>query len=617
MAKSITAHLLLLFSLFFSGSNSGVVSKGSRMYPFACSNNPIKSCRSYLYHISRGLSIVDVAKFYNVQTSEIKPIKRHGVEDYLIQVPCSCGVANGTTGYFYSTLYDVKSGDTLFGITNEIYSGQVLTEGRTGLLAGETLPIHLLCGCLNVNAEMVVTYTIQDNDTASGIADLLSSSLGGIKRLNTELEDLTFIDVGWVLFVPTIDPNAVVPDSNEKKKRTVPIVLGIVIPAAIMATAAILVYLYRRRKLQKSEINIEDPKAKTTAKIPTSKSIASLKIQSLRRESLENSLAAFETERPVIFGLDEIEQATANFEESRKIGEGGYGSVYFGVLGEQEAAIKKMKSSKSKEFFAELKVLGKVHHINVVELIGYSTGDDHLYLVYEYVRNGSLSDHLHDPLLKGHQALSWNARAQIALDAARGIEYIHDHTKARYVHRDIKTSNILLDEGLRAKVADFGLAKLVERSNEEDCIATRLVGTPGYLPPESVLELQMTSKTDVFAFGVVLAELITGLRALIRDNREANKMKSLISVISSVFQAEETESALEAIIDGNLKGSYPIDEVNKMAELAFWCLSDEAVDRPEMHEIVVKLSHILMSSIEWEASLGGSSQVFTGVFNGR
>ncbi|CAL5373510.1 unnamed protein product [Camellia sinensis] len=113
--------------------------------------------------------------------------------------------------------------------------------------------------------------------------------------------------------------------------------------------------------------------------------------------------------------------------------------------------IKKMRSNKSKEFFAELKVLCKIHHINVVELLGYASGDDHLYLVYEYIQNGSVSDHLHDPLLKGHQPLSSTARTQIALDAVKGIEYIHDHTKARYVHRDIKTSNILLDETLRAK----------------------------------------------------------------------------------------------------------------------------------------------------------------------
>ncbi|GMP87600.1 hypothetical protein CsSME_00039907 [Camellia sinensis var. sinensis] len=129
-----------------------------------------------------------------------------------------------------------------------------------------------------------------------------------------------------------------------------------------------------------------------------------------------------------------------------------------------------MRSNKSKEFFAELKVLCKIHHINVVELLGYASGDDHLYLVYEYIQNGSVSDHLHDPLLKGHQPLSWTARTQIALDAAKGIEYIHDHTKARHVHCDIKTCNILLNETLRAKVADFGLAKFVFHRDCCPCI---------------------------------------------------------------------------------------------------------------------------------------------------
>ncbi|KAJ0047930.1 hypothetical protein Pint_15514 [Pistacia integerrima] len=280
--------------------------------------------------------------------------------------------------------------------------------------------------------------------------------------------------------------------------------------------------------------------------------------------------ATFESERPVIYSVEEIEEATFNFDDSMKIGEGGYGSVYVGTLKEQEVAIKKMKSSRSKEFLSELKVLCKIHHINVVELLGYASSDNHFYLIYEYVQHGSLNEHLHDPLLK--------------VDAASGIEYIHDHTKARYVHRDIKTSNILLDQGHRAKVADFGLARLVERSNEEDFVATRLVGTPGYIAPESVRELQMTSKTDVFAFGVVLAEL---------------------------------EAALEADVDPNLSGSYPMEQVYKMAELSENCLSEEAADRPEMREIVQTLSQILMSSIEWEASLSGASQVFTGLYNGR
>ncbi|KAK9090759.1 hypothetical protein Sjap_023936 [Stephania japonica] len=283
------------------------------------------------------------------------------------------------------------------------------------------------------------------------------------------------------------------------------------------------------------------------------------------RNSSGADVTAFESEKPVIFSIQEVEEATTGFSESRKIGEGGFGCVYLGVLGDKEVAIKKMKSSKSKEFFAELKVLCKIHHINVVELLGYASGNDHLYLVYEYIQNGSLSDHLHDPLLQGHQPLSWTARAQIALDAARGIEYIHDHTKTRYVHRDIKTSNILIDEGLRAKVADFGLAKLVERTGEEDFLATRLVGTPGYLPPESVRELHMTYKTDVFAFGVVLAELVTGKRALIRDKQDLNKMKSLISVVNEIFRNEYPENALEAMIDSNIRNSCPMEEVYKVS----------------------------------------------------
>ncbi|KAK3228096.1 hypothetical protein Dsin_007958 [Dipteronia sinensis] len=327
-------------------------------------------------------------------------------------------------------------------------------------------------------------------------------------------------------------------------------------------------------------------------------------------------VATFQSERLVTYSLEEIYEATSNFDESRKIGEGGYGSVYIGTLKERDVAIKKMMSSKSREFLAELKVLCKIHHINVVELIGYATGDNHLYLIYEYIKNGSLNDHLHDPLLKGYSPLSWTARSLVALDAARGIEYIHDHTKARYVHRDIKTSNILLDQGLRAKVADFGLARLVERSNEEDIIATRLVGTPGYIAPECVRELQMTSKTDVYAFGVVLAELVTGQRALNRD-KETNRVKSLATTICTIFNEQELETALQDNTDPNLKVRYPIEEVYKVAELSRWCLSEEAENRPEMREIVQILSQIAMSSIEWEATFGGSSQVFSGLISGR
>ncbi|WRX13581.1 Protein kinase domain - like 10 [Theobroma cacao] len=581
------------------------------MYSFPCSQD-IKKCDALLYHINSGLKEEQIASYYSVDPSTFRPISHGNNQDYLIPVPCSCeDIGNGTTGYFYDASYTVQENDTFAEVSARIYNGQALEVGgeEGSFITGNKVSMHLLCGCLESHSETIVTYTVQLGDVLADIATLLSANLNDVQRLNGNLtRNPDVIFAGSVLYVPMENDRIPAPKKGRRVKWTIIIVT--LSALTVLSTIALLIILIRRKKAQ--QINEEDPKP--------SKSLSarafSLQNQLLYTENIEE-VTAFESERPVIYSLEEIEEATSHFDETKKIGTGGYGCVYFGILAEQEVAIKKMKSNKSKEFFAELKVLCKIHHINVVELLGFASGDDHLYLVYEYVQNGSLNDHLHDPLLKGHQPLSWTARTQIALDAAKGIEYIHDHTKARYVHRDIKTSNILLDEGLRAKVADFGLVKLVERTNEEDLIATRLVGTPGYLPPESVMELQVTPKTDVFAFGVVLAELITGQRALVRDNREPNKMKSLITVVNKIFEEDDSESALEEVIDGNLRGSYPMEDVYKMAELAEWCLSDEAVNRPEMREIVVTLSQIVMSSVEWEASLGGSSQVFSGLFNGR
>ncbi|XP_062112500.1 lysM domain receptor-like kinase 3 [Humulus lupulus] len=610
---NLLPYLSLVFPIVYGVSPQPSNVTTSTMHTFNCSAQ-IKTCNALLYYDNEGVTKEEVASYYHVNaSSQIKSIIHGNKEDYLISVPCSCSSLYGTNGYFYNTTYKVKFGDTFQNVSTKYYSGQAwyFEDEDPIFKPNKDFPIHLLCGCSESDSQIVVTYTVQAHDTVSSIATLLSAKFDNLVGLNGNLAlNPEYIEVGWVLFVP-MEKNGINNNNTSKigMRQKWKIITGILASVTVLSMGALIVILVRRKRLQQK--NAEDPKG--LAKILNAKKSFSLQNTFTPKENFED----FDSEKPVVFSLEEIEEATGNFDESRKVGEGGYGSVYFGILGKKEVAIKKMRSNKSKEFFAELKVLCRIHHINVVELLGYACGDDHLYLAYEYVRNGSLSEHLHDPLLKGHQPLSWSARAQIALGAAKGIEYIHDHTKERYVHRDIKTTNILLDEGLRAKIADFGLAKLVGGANEDDLIATRLVGTPGYLPPESVKEFQITPKTDVFAFGVVLAELITGQRALIRDNREPNKMKSLITVVKTIFQDEDPESALQAEIDGNLRGSYPIDEIFKMAEVAESCLEEEAVDRPEMRDIVVKLSQIMMSSTEWEASLGGNSQVFSGVFTGR
>ncbi|KAL2344376.1 hypothetical protein Fmac_005661 [Flemingia macrophylla] len=611
---SFTQLLSLLLPLMVTSAFEVSV-KATYLAPLNCSAK-IKTCNASLYHITQNLTIEQIASFYSVVSSQIAPIMHGTKQDYLITVPCSCKNTSDLSGYFYDTTYRVRPNDAFEKISNLIFSGQAWPVNDTlHLHPDENLTIHIPCGCLESNSQIVTTYTVQSNDTTTMIANLLNATLAGMQSMNKVLApNLEFIDVGWVLFVPSeskgLLPSATNKDAEKKSKWTTP-VIGILVGITLFSIITTIIVILRRNIVK--QIIIED------SQVISRRSIANRTISSkysLHKEYMEDVIS-FESERPLIYNLEEIEKATNNFDETRIVGGGGYGSVYFGMLGNKEVAVKKMRSNKSKEFYAELKVLCKIHHINIVELLGYANGEDDLYLVYEYAPNGSLSDHLHDPLLKGNQPLSWNARVQIALDAAKGLEYIHDYTKARYVHRDKKTSNILLDDKLRAKVGDFGLAKLVDRTNDENFIATRLVGTPGYLPPESLKELQVTPKTDVFAFGVVLSELLTGKRALFRESQGDIKMKSLITVVNKIFQDEDPETALEDAIDKNLEASYPMEDVYKMAEIAVWCLQEDPIQRPQIRDIILALSQIVMSSTEWEASQCGNSQVFSGFCSGR
>ncbi|KAL1210948.1 LysM domain receptor-like kinase 3 [Cardamine amara subsp. amara] len=331
----------------------------------------------------------------------------------------------------------------------------------------------------------------------------------------------------------------------------------------------------------------------------------------------------FEIEKPMVFTSEEIRAATDEFSDSNLLGHGNYGSVYFGLLREQEVAVKRMTATKTKEFAAEMKVLCKVHHSNLVELIGYAATVDELFVVYEYVQKGMLKSHLHDPQSKGNTPLSWIMRNQIALDAARGLEYIHEHTKTHYVHRDIKTSNILLDEAFRAKISDFGLAKLVEKSGEGEISVTKVVGTYGYLAPEYLSDGRATSKSDIYAFGVVLFEIISGREAVIRTeamgtkNAERRPLASIMLAALKNSPDSMNMSSLKEFVDPNMMDLYPHDCLFKIAMLAKQCVDDDPILRPNMKQVVISLSQILLSSIEWEATLAGNSQVFSGLVQGR
>lgn len=207
MAMTMALQLLFLFitTILTQGVFCEITSKDSQTtYPFACSQNNIRTCDACLYRISRDLKIEDIRFYYKVNSSQISTISHKTNKDYLISVPCACQNVDSTTGYFYSSVYPVENGDDTFtNISNRIYSGQAWNESEEGSVQpGQDIPIHLLCGCLDGNSK-VVTYTVQDGDTLSDIANRFSSSLDEIQRLNERIiENPSYIVPGWVFFVP-------------------------------------------------------------------------------------------------------------------------------------------------------------------------------------------------------------------------------------------------------------------------------------------------------------------------------------------------------------------------------------------------------------------------------
>ncbi|KAG5604867.1 hypothetical protein H5410_026359 [Solanum commersonii] len=274
----------------------------------------------------------------------------------------------------------------------------------------------------------------------------------------------------------------------------------------------------------------------------------------------------------------EIEEATENF--SKKIGKGSFGPVYYGRLRDgKEVAVKTMADSSShgtKQFATEVALLSRIHHRNLVPLIGYYEDDHQRMLVYEYMHNGTLRDHITESTDKKH--LDWLARLNIAEDAAKGLEYLHTGCNPSIIHRDVKTSNILLDINMRAKVSDFGLS----RQAEEDLTHVSSVarGTIGYLDPEYYANQQLTEKSDVYSFGVVLLELISGRKPF--SSEEYGADWSIVHWARSLIRKGDVISIMDPALVGHVK----VESVWRIAEVAIQCVERHGTSRPRMHEIL-------------------------------
>ncbi|KAL3363331.1 hypothetical protein AABB24_012560 [Solanum stoloniferum] len=301
--------------------------------------------------------------------------------------------------------------------------------------------------------------------------------------------------------------------------------------------------------------------------------------------SFSSSFAAY-TGSARTFSSKEIDRATDSFNEARVLGEGGFGRVYSGVLDDgMKVAVKVLKRDDQqggREFLAEVEMLSRLHHRNLVKLIGICLEERSRCLLYELIPNGSVESHLHG-VDKESSPLDWNARMKIALGAARGLAYLHEDSSPRVIHRDFKSSNILLEHDFTPKVSDFGLARAALDEGERH-ISTRVMGTFGYVAPEYAMTGHLLVKSDVYSYGVVLLELLTGKKPV--DMSQPPGQENLVAWARPLLTSEE---GLELIVDRNLGPDFPFDDIVKVAAIASMCVQPEVSHRPFMGEVVQAL----------------------------
>lgn len=307
------------------------------------------------------------------------------------------------------------------------------------------------------------------------------------------------------------------------------------------------------------------------------------------------------------FTYDELAMATDGFSKSNLLGQGGFGYVHKGVLPNGKiVAVKQLKSESrqgEREFHAEVEVISRVHHRHLVSLVGYSISDSQRMLVYEYVPNNTLEFHLHG---KDRPPMDWSTRMKIAIGSGKGLAYLHEDCNPKIIHRDIKASNILLDNDFEAKVADFGLAKF--SSDTETHVSTRVMGTFGYMAPEYASSGKLTEKSDVFSFGVVLLELITGRKPV--DKTRPFVDDSMVEWARPLLYQALEHGNFNGLLDPRLESNYNPDEMIRMTACAATCVRHSARLRPRMSQVVRALEGNISLEDLNEGSAPGHSRVF-------
>ncbi|XP_062163472.1 proline-rich receptor-like protein kinase PERK9 [Alnus glutinosa] len=306
------------------------------------------------------------------------------------------------------------------------------------------------------------------------------------------------------------------------------------------------------------------------------------------------------------FTYEELVKATNGFSDQNLLGEGGFGCVYKGYLPDgREVAVKQLKiggGQGEREFKAEVEIISRIHHRHLVSLEGYCISENQRLLIYDYVPNNTLYFHLHG---EGGPVLDWATRVKVAAGAARGIAYLHEDCHPRIIHRDIKSSNILLDNNFEARVSDFGLAKLALEAYTH--ITTRVIGTFGYVAPEYASSGKLTDKSDVYSFGVVLLELITGRKPV--DASQPLGDESLVEWARPLLSHALDTKEFKDLADPRLEMNFVESEMLRMIEIAAACVRHSSAKRPRMGQVVRAFDNLAAADLT-NGMRVGESEIF-------
>ncbi|CAN6559684.1 unnamed protein product [Malus baccata var. baccata] len=384
--------------------------------------------------------------------------------------------------------------------------------------------------------------------------------------------------------------NSVSP-SNSSSKSNVGVIVGASVGSFIaVALAGVLFVLCRRRKRLADQGH-----SKTWSPF----SMNGTNSHTMGSKYSYGTTASAASNYSYRFPFGVVQEATNNFDESWVIGIGGFGKVYKGTLNDGTKVAVKRGNPRSQqglaEFRTEIEMLSQFRHRHLVSLIGYCDDKNEMILIYEYMENGTLKGHLYG---SGHPSLSWKQRLEICIGSARGLHYLHTGYAKAVIHRDVKSANILLDENLMAKVADFGLSKTGPEIDQTH-VSTAVKGSFGYLDPEYFRRQQLTEKSDVYSFGVVLFEVLCA-----RPVIDPSLPREMVNLAEWAMKWQK-KGQLEQIIDSTLAGKIRPDSLRKFGETAEKCLADYGVDRPSMGDVLWNLEYALQLQ---EAEIPGDAE---------